>query len=168
VIVTVCPAMVSVPVRGDVAVFAAIENVTVSSPAPLTPEVIVSQKSWLVAVQLHAAAVVTVALPEPPAAAEPSEVGDTANVQGGGAPAWVTETVWPATMRIPVRGEAAVFGSIENATVPLPIPLTPVVIVSQESLLVAVQLQPAAVVTLALVAPPFAAVLTAIGETAKV
>ena len=75
------------PVRADVDVFAAIENVTVPLPLPLTPDVIVSQKSWLVAVQLQPVAVVTVVLPELAAAAGFSDVGDTVNVQGGGAPA---------------------------------------------------------------------------------
>jgi hypothetical protein len=82
-----------VPKRGDVAVFAAIENATTPLPLPAPPEVIVSHESLLAAVQLHPAAVVTLALDDPPAAAGLSDDGDTLNVQGAGAPACVTVTV---------------------------------------------------------------------------
>jgi len=66
--VTVCPATVSVPIR-DPPVLAAHVNATVPGPEPLPPEVTVIQDALLVAVQLQAAAVVTVAesLPPPPA-----------------------------------------------------------------------------------------------------
>src|SRR5260221_423102 len=70
-------------------------------------------------------------------------------------------------VRVPMRGDVAAFAPIENATVPLPLPLPPDVMVSHASLLVAVQPQPAAVVTvllLELAAPPG---VSAVGETAK-
>ena len=51
---------------------------------------------------------------------------------------------------------------------PLPLPLAPEVIVSQEALLVAVQLQPAVVVTLELLAPAVAAALSVVGATLNV
>ena len=165
---TVWPATVSVPVREDVAVFAAIEKATIPLPLPLAPEVMVNQASLLVAVHVQPVAVVTLALLELAAAAGFSEVGDTVNEQGAGAPAWVTAIVWPAMVSVPVRGDVAVFAAIEKATVPLPLPLVPDVIVSQESLLVAVQLQPGAVVTLALLELAAAAGFSAVGETVKV
>ena len=166
--VTVWPAIVSVPVRGDVAVFAAIENATVPLPLPLAPDVMVSQASLLVAVQLQPAAVVTLLLLELAAAPGVSVVGDTVNVHGGGAPAWVTVTVWPAMVSVPVRGDVPVFAAIENATAPLPLPLAPEVIVSQEALLVAVQLQPAAVVTVLLLELAAAPGLSVVGDTVNV
>ena len=48
---------------------------------------------------------------------------------------------------------------------PLPLPLAPDVMVNQELLLAAVQVHPAAVVTVALLVPPAAAGLTAVGAT---
>ena len=57
--VYVWPAMVSVPVRGVVAVFAAIEKPTVPLPDPAAPEVIVSQAALLAAVQAQPAAALT-------------------------------------------------------------------------------------------------------------
>ncbi len=160
--------MVSVPVRGDVAVFAAIEKATVPLPLPLTLDVMVSQKSLLVAVQLQPAAVVTVLLPEAAPAPGVSDVGETVKVHGGGAPAWVTVTVWPAMVSVPVRGDVAVFASIEKATVALPLPVTPDVMVIQEALLVAVQLQPVAVVTVLLFELAPAPGVSDVGETVKV
>ena len=64
-----------------------------------------------------------------------------------------------------MRGEVAVFAAIEKATVPLPLPLAPDVMLSQEALLVAVHMHPAAVVTLALLEPAAAVGLSAMGET---
>jgi hypothetical protein len=161
--VTVCPATVKVPVRGEVDVFAAMLKATVPLPMPLEPAVIVSQEALLVAVQLQPGVLVTVAAPDPAAAAGLSEVGATLNVHG--AAPWFTVTVWPATVRVPVRGSVAAFAAMVKATVPLPLPLAPEVIVSQESLLVAVQLQPAIVVTVAALDPPVAAGFTVVGDT---
>jgi len=50
-------------------------------------------------------------------------------------------------MSVPVRGDADVFAAMLKATVPFPLPLAPEVIDNHEALLVAVQLQPAVVVT---------------------
>jgi hypothetical protein len=66
-----------------------------------------------------------------------------------------------------MREAVAVFAAMEYATVSLPLPVAPEVIVSHEALLVAVHMQPVAVVTLALLEPAPAAGLTASGETAK-
>lgn len=166
--VTAWPAMVSVPVRGDVAVFASIEKATVPLPLPLTPDVMVSQELLLVAVQLQPAAVVTVLLLELAPAPGVSAVGETVKLQGDGAPAWVTVTVWPATVSVPVRGELAVFAAMENATPPLPLPVAPDVIVSHAALLAAVQVQPASVVTVLLLEVAAAPGLSEVGETVKV
>src|SRR5262245_11562339 len=51
--VTVWPAMVSVPERGEVSVFSAIEKDTVALPVPLAALVSVIQESFAAAVQAH-------------------------------------------------------------------------------------------------------------------
>ena len=66
---------------------------------------------------------------------------------------------------VPVRGVVAVLAAIEKATVPPPLPLAPEVIVSQEALLEALQVQPVAVVTVALLEPALAVGLSASGDT---
>ena len=152
---TVWPATVNVPERGDVAELAAIEKATAPLPLPLAPDVMVSHGLLLVAVHVQPPAVVTVVLLTLAGAPGVSVAGDTAKVQG--TPAWVTVTVWPATVSVPVRAAVPVFAAIEKVTLPFPLPLAPDVIVSQASLLVAVQLQPAAVVTLLPLAPAAAA-----------
>ena len=164
--VTVWPATVSVPVRGDVAVLAAMAKPTVPFPLPLAPDVMLSQEALLVAVHVHPVAAVTLLLLELALAPGLSDVGETVYVQA--TPACVTVTVWPATVSVPVRGEVAVLAAMAKATVPFPLPLAPDVIVSQESLLVAVQVQPVVVVTLALLDPAVAAGLNDVGETVYV
>lgn len=163
---TVCPAIVSVPVRGEVPGLAAIEKATAPVPLPLAPELTVSQAVLLVAVHVQPVEVVTVALVE--LAADPglNEAGETVNEQG--AAACVTVTVWPAIVRVPVRGDVAVLAAIEKATLPLPVPLAPDVMVSQASLLDDVQLQPDAVVTLALLELAAAPDVCAVGDTVNV
>jgi hypothetical protein len=83
----VLPATVSVPVRGEADVFAAMLNATVPLPLPLPPEVIVNHEAVLVAIQLQPPVVVTMALPDPAAATGFSEVGATENEQGANEPA---------------------------------------------------------------------------------
>jgi len=163
--VTVWPATVSVAVRGEVTVLAAIENATVPFPDPLAPDVIVNQVELSVAVQLQPVVVVTLTLLVLAASDGFRVVGATVKTQG--APAWVTVKVCPAMVNVPVRGDVDVFAAMENATVPLPDPLAPDVIVSQEALLVAVQLHPDVVVTLALLEPAVAAGFSESGETVK-
>jgi hypothetical protein len=75
-----------------------------------------------------------------------------------GAAAWVTENVWPAIVSVPLRGEIVGFTAALNATAPEPVPLAPLVIVSQDVLLLTpVHAQPANVVTVVDPAPPPAA-----------
>ena len=68
---------------------------------------------------------------------------------GGGllTPACVTVTLWPATVRVPVRVCELPFAATEKLTVPVPLPDKPLVIVSQLALDVAVQAHPTIVVT---------------------
>ena len=147
---TVCPAIVRVPVRDEAPVFVAMEKVTVPLPFPLTPDVMLSHEVLLVAVHVQPAAAVTLVLLVLAAAAGFSAVGETVMAQGGSVPAWVTVTVWPAMVKVPVRGDVAVLAAMEKATAPFPLPLPPEVMVSHGALLVAVQLHPPPVVTLLL------------------
>jgi len=61
--VNVCPAMLSVPVREVVAVFAPTLYATEPEPLPLAPEVIVIHAALLAAVHVQPVAAVTVTLP---------------------------------------------------------------------------------------------------------
>ena len=62
------PAIVSVPVRAVVAVFAATLKPTLLVPEPLAPLVTVIHAALLTAVHAHPGATVTALLPAPPAA----------------------------------------------------------------------------------------------------
>jgi hypothetical protein len=108
--VMVVPAMVSVPVRLEVAVFAAIENAIVPLPVPDTPLVIVSHAAFEVAVQAQPLPAVTETDDEPPAAPTDALVGETDGLQ---TPAWVTVKVIPAIVIVPVRGEVLVLAATE-------------------------------------------------------
>jgi hypothetical protein len=67
--VNVLPPIVSVPLMGDVVVFAAAEKPTVPLPDPELPDVMVSQLALLeLAVHAQPAGAVTPTLPVPPAA----------------------------------------------------------------------------------------------------
>ena len=61
--------MVSVPVLDALEVFAAIEKVVVPFPVPAAPVLTVIHVTLLTAVQAQPVPAVTVALPDPPAAA---------------------------------------------------------------------------------------------------
>jgi hypothetical protein len=67
--VKVWPAIVSVPVRAVVEVFAAMLKLTLPLPDPLVPDVKVIQLALLVALHPHPAPAVMFVLPVPPAAA---------------------------------------------------------------------------------------------------
>ena len=80
--------------------------------------------------------------------------------------AWVTVKVWPAIVAVALRDEAAVFAPTLNVTVPLPLPLAPLVTVIHGALLAAVQAQPAGLVTVTLDDWPPATALTLVGVMA--
>ena len=75
--VTVLPAMVTVPVRDEVAVFPATESDTVPLPAPDAPEVTVIQDALLDAVQLQPVVPLTFTVKGPPVEVAEVEVGET-------------------------------------------------------------------------------------------
>jgi len=102
--------------------------------------------SLLTAVQLHPALAVTATVPLAPIdAANVDDSGEMAETHDGAA--CVTVKLWPAIVRVPVRVADPVLAATLYVTVPLPLPLAPAPTVSHAALLVAVQLQPLAAVT---------------------
>ena len=73
----------------------------------------------------------------------------------------------PATVSEPFREAGDVLALTEKVTIPVPLPLAPVLIVIQFTLLVAVQPHPPAVVTAALFVPPSGEALMNVGATLK-
>ena len=125
--VNVWPAMVSVPVRAA-PVLAATLNATVPGPLPLAPLVTVIQVVLLTPVHAHPVAAVTADAARPAARGDRLSSFDAiAYVHGA---AWVTVNVWPAMVSVPVRA-APVLAATLNATVPVPLPLAPLVTVIQ-------------------------------------
>jgi hypothetical protein len=141
--VNVWLAIVSVPVR-MLPVFAATVNATVPLPFPLAPDAIVIQGALLAEVHVHPVAAVTATgAPAPPDALMDALVGLIEYEHGA---LCVSVNVWPAIVIVPVRTPPA-FAAIVNASVPLPFPLVPDVIVIQGALLVEVHVHPVAAVT---------------------
>ena len=82
----------------------------------------------------------------------------------------MTVSVWPATVSVPTR-LAAVLAAALKVTVTFPVPLAPLVIVSQAWLLAAVQpqlLPPAVTMTSVFELPPAAGTVRVVGEIPKV
>jgi hypothetical protein len=97
--------------RGAASVFAATVKWTAPVPVPVAPAVMVTHSGAPVADHAHEPAeAVTVTEPDPPAAATDWLDADNEKVQGPGA-AWVTLTVSPATVRVPVRCELVRFAA---------------------------------------------------------
>ena len=141
---------------------AAATMVTVPLPLPLLPDEIVSQGALLLAVHAQPAPAETLTFADPPAAGMVSPDGPRPKLQLA---AWVTVTLWPAIVSMPVRGPPA---AALNWTVPLPVPVAPEVMDSHGALLLAVHAQPAAPVTVTLPVPPCAGTLADVGSIANV
>jgi hypothetical protein len=69
-------------------------------------------------------------------------------------PAWLTVKTRPATVMVPVRSDAPVLAAALKPTVPLAVPLAPLVTVIHETVLAAVQPHPAAAATVTVPVPP--------------
>jgi hypothetical protein len=110
-------------------------------PDPAT----VIQDAELDTVHAHPAPVVTAIVPVPPEALSVSEAGLTENVQA--VPDCVTVNVCPAIVRVAEREAVVVFAATVKPTLPGPLPVAPLVMVTHEAPLVAFQEQPAAAVT---------------------
>jgi hypothetical protein len=76
--VKVCPAMVIVPIRCAVLVFAATTTLTVPVPVPDPPEPTLSQVALLVVFQAQVLPAVTVTATDSPAAGDVRVVGEIA------------------------------------------------------------------------------------------
>jgi hypothetical protein len=153
--VSVCPPMVSVPLRCDPFGFAVALKLTVPLPLPLAPLVIVSHDvSLLTAVHAQPPGAVTAVEPGAPPNTMEALVGAMAYVHG--AAACVTVNVCPPAVNVPLRCDAFGLAVALKLTVPLPFPVPPLVIVSQDvSLLTAVHEQPlGAVIAVDPVPPP--------------
>jgi hypothetical protein len=72
---------------------------------------------------------------------------------------------WPPIVSVAVRGGAESLRATENSTLPFPDPLAPAVIVTHESLGVAVHEQPAGLVTDTVPVPPCFGKLWLVGES---
>jgi hypothetical protein len=134
------PAAVIAPVRENPLTFWATLNVTVPFPSPDPPEAIVIHGVLVVAVQPQPAAPVTFRDALVAAADKDTAVGATLSVHA--TPAWVTLTVCPAIVKVPVRGAVPVWAATLKVTVPPPLPLAPPVTVIHGSALLAVHPQP--------------------------
>jgi hypothetical protein len=165
--VKLLPAIVSVPVRDEVLVFAAVPKLTLPLPEPDAPAVTVSQPGLLLtAVQAQPAGAVTAMVPVPPLDTTLCEVGEIVSVQV--IPACVTVKLLPAIVSVPERVDTPVFAAAVNDTEPLPDPDAPAVMVSQLSLLTAVHAQPDGAVTATVPVPPFATTVCDGGEIVSV
>jgi hypothetical protein len=158
--------MVSVPLRCDPFGFPVALKLTVPLPLPLAPLVIVSHEvALLTAVHAQPPAAVTAVEPVAPPNAMEALVGAIAYVQV--AAACVTVNVCPPTVNVPLRCDAFGLAVALKLTAPLPLPLAPLVIVSQDvSLLTAVHAQPPGEVTVVEPVPPAEATDEPVGAIA--
>lgn len=157
--VTVLPAIVMIPVRAAPEFAAAVHN-EVPFPVPDADD-IVSHCTDEVDVHAHPAWVVTVSVPPLPAAATETRSGDTVYVH---TPAWFTVNILPATVKVADRAAEPVLAATVNPVAPEPLPEAPLVIVTQDAPLDAVQAQPAVVVTATEPDAPPAATDRLVGE----
>ncbi len=119
------------------------------------------QRAADAAIQLHPAAVSTSTEPVPPPAATLIAIGVIVYPHEPAGCEIVNAC--PPIVSVDDRADVPVFAATENATVPLPLPLAPEVIVTQESGVVAVHAQAAAAVTVTLPLPPDAATACDVG-----
>jgi hypothetical protein len=159
--VKLLPPMVSVAVRAVVVGFAV--KLYVTDPFPVPPVLTVSHAALLLVLHAHPVTAVTVTVPVPAVAATLAEVPEIVGAHG--APACVTVKVLPPIVTVPVRDVRAVFAPTSNVTEPFPFPLAPEVTVIHAALLVAVQAQPVAAVTVT--AAPVAPVAATLDEAAE-
>ena len=125
--------------RKAVWALAATEYVTVAFPAPDTALVRVIQEALLLAVQAAPAdGARSTKLPAPPPALTVAEAALSENKLAD----CVTIRGIPAMVKTAWRAVAAVFAVSENDTLPLPAPDAPAVMLSQDTLLEAIQVQP--------------------------
>jgi hypothetical protein len=143
--VTVCPAIVTEPVREALLVFAAMPSDTVPLPEPAEPPVMVIHGVELAAVHAHPEPAVTSTVPVDAADRTERLVVESVNEQTGAA--CVTVNVRPPTVIVAVRPAAVVLASALYAILPSPLPFVAPVILSHAALLDAVHAHPLPVST---------------------
>ena len=102
------------------------------------------------AIQVHPGLVLTATEPGPPKYGRFWLAGLMLNVQPE---AWLTVNVRPAMVSVPLRA-GPVVDATPNCTVPLPVPLLPLVIVIHDALLAAVHAHSGTVATATALEPP--------------
>lgn len=117
------------------------------------------------AVQAHVESVVTVMVPVAPPGGAVTVRGETEYVHV--APASLTTKLWPAIVSVADRDCVVVLDAAVNPTLPEPLPVAPLVIVTHDAPLVALHVHPAVVVTETVPLPPFAASDMLVGEIVK-
>jgi hypothetical protein len=123
-----------VPVRVLPVVF--VVTVNVNQPDPASSVFVVIQLSVVVDTHVHDDVVVTKAVLEPPTGCIVRDVGFSAKLQL--LADCVTVNVRPAMVTVPVLCDPVSLRSTRRATGPLPVPLTPPVIETHDTLLAAV------------------------------
>jgi len=150
--VTLCPTTVGVPVRGVVCGFAETVNARNPFPLPGLPAVILSHDRLLEADHAQPLGAVTATLTGLSLAGTSCEPGETRYVHDEPA-AYVTVTIWPATVNRAVRGVTRGLAAAANDRYPCPLPGVPAVTCNQDGLsLAADQAHPAGAVTSRLLA----------------
>jgi hypothetical protein len=144
--VNVRPAMVAVPLRCDVAVFAVTTTAAVPGPVLFEPFVTVIHDTLPAPDQRQVLPVDTAIAIVPPAALDVRELGEIVYVQDVAADC-VTRNAWPAMVSVAPRVLDAVLAVALKATLPVPVPDPPDAIVIQVTGLLAPHAQPAAAVT---------------------
>ena len=148
VMVTVCPAMVNVPVRWVLDELAAASKATVPFPETGVADVTDSQLLFAVAPHSHVVAADTVMVPDDGVDGMAAEFADSAGAHGSAvAPACVIVTGLPAMVSVPERGVGCVLTAAAKATVLFPVTLVGDVIDNQLASAVAVHSQVVPVVT---------------------
>jgi hypothetical protein len=161
--VTALPATVIVAERVAPVVFAVTLNEIDPLPVRPVPFEIVSHEAESVADHPHPLAVVTVTDVFVPAADDMDTLaGLTVNEQLDAD--WLTVNVLPPAMIVPVRDDEPAFASTLKPTLPLPVPLAPLVMLIQFTVLDADHAHEAVVVTAMVPLPPPAAMVWLVGE----
>lgn len=123
-------------------------------PDPVVDPVSVIHEAVVDEAQAHVNCVVTVIVPVPPLAGTVTMSGVTENAHD--ALGSVTAKPFPAIDSMAVLESVVVLDAAVNPTLPEPVPLAPLEIVTHDAPLVAVQLHPEVVVTVTVALPPVA------------
>jgi len=110
----------------------------VPSPVPAAPDRTASQSAVLAIVQLQVGVVFTSKAAVPPTASKDRLGGSSVNAHAS--PCWLTETDWPATVRVPVRAVVSVAAATVKLNVPGPVTDAPLAAEIHETSERAVQL----------------------------